>query len=161
MQRETRKWSDCHLRSTCHARSFFCLETNLIPGPHNHKKDCILTAYNQPVAKCKQSKPAGKSKPLQSHPCSLLTVMSHLSSGSSWGQLLWLSAPKKQIWRQVSLGEWSWGAPTLFARALCSQCQLRNKPCMSAHHLPLLTNPLPWMNREQQCYIASAFGRDW
>lgn len=78
----------------------------------------------------------GKSKTLHSHPCTLPTVVSHLSSGSSWGQLLWWSAPKKQTWRQVLVGEWSGGAQTVFVRALygkCSQYKLWNKRCSSLH----------------------------
>lgn len=54
----------------------------------NAREIAYLTACSQPVAKCKQNPTSREeAKPSRSHLCILLTVISCLSSGSSWGQL--------------------------------------------------------------------------
>lgn len=86
---------------------------HVIPGVFNSKQTsflaqtdtteiaCLLLAASQWQNVNKIHPSRGKSKTLQSHPCTLPTVISHLPSGSGWGQLLWWSGPKKQTWRQV------------------------------------------------------------
>lgn len=134
---------------------------HVIPGVFNSKQTsflaqtntteiaCLLLVANQWQNVNKIHPSRGKSKTLQSHPCTLPTLTSHLSSGSSWGQLLWWSVQRSKLGGRCYLES---GFEEL--RQYLSEHFMANtlnvssgiNPvllCMSPQYPPLHTSPLP------------------
>lgn len=112
----------------------------------------ILTACSQPVAKCKQPpNQQGKSKTLQSLLCTLPTVISRLSCGSSCGQLSFSGCQLQRskfggrCYFESEVEELRWYLSEYFMTNTFTVSSGINPIllCMSPQHLPLQTNPLP------------------